>query len=114
MYAQLVHFDGPRSPELVAAGERAGLERLQPAVLADAQVRDALIATYVLRQPNGAEVVVIITETAEALQRGNELIAVAPLLPGEDPALLPGPDRIETYEVVHAFSGDRSESEARS
>lgn len=58
--------------------------------------------------------VVIITETAEALQRGNELITAAPLLPSEDSALLPAPDRIETYEVVRTFSGDRSESAARS
>ena len=25
------------------------------------------------------------------------------LLPGEDPALLPGPDRIERYQVVHTL-----------
>jgi hypothetical protein len=28
------------------------------------------------------------------------VVREAKLLPGEDPALLPGPDRIETYRVV--------------
>jgi hypothetical protein len=103
MYAQLVHLDGPRSPELVAAGDRAGAERVLPTLAADPEVSAAFVAGYVLRQPDGAEVVVVITETEAALRRGNELIAASQLLPGEDPALLPGPDRIETYQVVRAF-----------
>jgi hypothetical protein len=103
MYAQLVHYDGPRSPELVAAGDRAGLERIMPALRADDQVRDAVVATFVLRGPDGSEVIVIVCDTEEALQRGNELIMQTTLLPGEDPALLPGPDRMQTLPVVRAF-----------
>ena len=38
----------------------------------------------------------------DALKRGFELISSTELLPGEDPALLPGPDRVEVYEVVDA------------
>ena len=32
MYAQLTYFDGPRTPEQVAASDFAGRERIQPAV----------------------------------------------------------------------------------
>jgi hypothetical protein len=103
MYAQLVHFDGPRSSELVAAGDRAGLERIMPAVQADPAVRDAHVATFVLRQPDGAEVVIVIADSEESLERGNAVIAGTTLLPDEDPALLRDADRFETYEVVHAY-----------
>ncbi len=103
MYAQVVYLDGPRSAELVAASERAGRERITPAILADRQLRAAHVATYVLRQPDGAELVLIITDTAEALDRGVEVIMNTELLPGEDAALLPGPDRVERYDVVFAI-----------
>lgn len=114
MYAQLVYLDGPRSAELVAAGDRAGRERVLPAVANDPITGAAHVATYVLRQPDGSEVVVIIAETEEALRRGNEIIAATTLLPGEDPALLPGPDRVAMYEVVHAFGRDHRPVEVRS
>ena len=102
MYAQITYFDGPRSAELVAAADRAGRERIEPAIYADPQLRAAHVATFVLRQPDGSEAVVVVTDTAEALDRGIEIIMTTPLLPGEDEALLPGPDRVERYQVVYA------------
>jgi hypothetical protein len=102
MFAQITYFDGPRSAELVAAGDRAGRERIEPAVLADPQLRAAHIATFVLRQPDGGEAVVVVTDSDEALDRGREVIMSTRLLPGEDPALLPGPSRVERYRVVAA------------
>lgn len=107
MYAQIAFFDGPRSPELVAAAERAGRDRVMPAVHADPQVAAEHIATYVLRQPDGAEAVIMISNTLAGLQRTREVIMGTELLPGEDEALLPGPDRVEQYTVAHAeHSGD--------
>lgn len=103
MYAQLTFFDGPRSPELVAAGDRAARERIQPAMAA-AGMNGELVANYTLRQPDGGEVVITITTTAAGLDRGGEVVMGTELLPGEDPMLLPGPDRIERYEVVHALT----------
>ena len=100
MYAQITYFDGPRSAELVAAGERAGRERIEPAMLADPVMQAAHISTLVLRQPDGSEVVVVVTDTSEALDHGCEIIMSTQLLPGEDPALLPGPTRVERYQVV--------------
>ena len=105
MYAQLTYFDGPRSPELVAANDRADRERILPAMMAAPLMQAQLIANYTLRQPDGGQVVVTITSTAEALDRGGEIIMSTELLPGEDPLLLPGPDRVERYEVVDSTIG---------
>lgn len=102
MYARLTYFDGPRSPEMVKASDRAGHERILPALTAQPEVRAAHVATYILRQPDGSEVVVAIAETEEALNRAVETIMSTELLPGEDPALLTDPDRVETYAVAHA------------
>lgn len=109
MFAHLVMFEGPRSPELVAASDRAGRERIMPLVSADPQIRAAHRGTYILRRPDGGQVVLVLSDTAEALNRGEQLIGESQLLPGEDPALLRQPDRAELYEVVHAFDADYSE-----
>ncbi len=116
MFAQLTYFDGPRSPELITAAERANRERLQPAILAEPSVRDDLVAIYQLRRPDGGEVTVVIVEHEDTLDRAREVIMGTELLPGEDPALLPGPDRSERYQVVqtmHAPVADPAGSVAR-
>ena len=102
MYAQVTFFDGPRSAEVVEASERAGRERLTPAIEADPALRDELVSLHVLRQPGGAEIVVGITRTRAGLERIREVVRGTELLPGEDPALLPGPDRVEVYEVIES------------
>ncbi len=98
-------FDGPRSAELVAAHERAGIERIEPAISAHPDLMEALVATVVMRRPDGGELVLTITESESALDRSNAVIMSTALLPGEDPALLTGPDRTERYEVVHTTLG---------
>ena len=99
MYAHVACFDGPRSAELIAADDRAGKERILPAIEADEQMREELVALLVLRQPDGAELAITVCRTEEGLERGRTIITNSELLPGEDPAL-PGPDRFATYEVV--------------
>ena len=108
MYAQIAYFDGPRSPELVAASDRAGTERIEPAVLADEQCRAAHVATFVLRADDGAEIVLVVAQDEAALDRAGRIIMSTELLPGEDPALLPGPDRVTRYAVVHASERGRA------
>jgi len=98
MYAQLTYFDGPRTPEQVAAADFAGRNRIQPAV---SQLGQAF-RVYVLRRDDGSEVVVTIADSEQALLDAQKAIMSTELLPGEDPALLPGPDRIELYPVVVA------------
>lgn len=105
MYAQLTIFDGPRSPELVAAAERAGRDRIDPLIDADPALRDDMVARYVLSRPDGGLAVLVITGTEESLDRAIELIMTSELLPGEDPALLPGPDRAERYVVQDVRHG---------
>jgi len=104
MYAQLTYFDGPRSPELIATADRAGRERIEPAILARQDLRDDLVAAYVLRREDGGEITVVIVEHEHTLDRAVEVIMGTELLPGEDPALLPGPDRVERYEVVRTIT----------
>jgi hypothetical protein len=102
MYAQLTYFDGPRTPEQVAAADFAGQNRIEPAV---SQLGHRY-QIYVLRRDDGSEVVVSIADTEQDLLDAQKAIIGSELLPGEDPALLPGPDRVELYPVVHDASID--------
>jgi hypothetical protein len=101
MYAQLTYFDGPRTEEQIAASRRAGLERIEPAIQADNELRDEMVAKYVLASPDGGEIILNIVKTQAALRRVEQVVMSTELLPGEDIGLLPGPDRIETYTVIH-------------
>jgi hypothetical protein len=103
MYAQLTYFDGPRGPELVGASDFAAHNRIMPAVRALGEQ----FSVYVLRRDDGGEVVVSIASTEQALIDAQKAIMSTSLLPGEDPALLPGPDRVEIYPVVesHTLNG---------
>ena len=96
MYAQLTYFDGPRTPEALAAHDFAARERIQPAVTGLGHS----FRVYVLRRDDGSQVVVSISDTEQALLDAQKAIVGTELLPGEDPALLRGPDRIELYPVI--------------
>jgi hypothetical protein len=102
MYAQLTYFDGPRTPEQIAAADFAGRNRIQPAV---SQLGQAF-RVYVLRRDDGSEVVVSIADSEQVLLDAQKAIMSTELLPGEDPALLPGPDRLELYPVVEVDEHD--------
>ncbi len=105
MYAQLTLFDGPRSPELVAAGRRAGTERIDPLLEAHPDIQQDLVVRYVLTQPDGGEAILVITNTEASLDKAIRLILTSELLPGEDLALLPGPSRAERYLVADVQRG---------
>ncbi|SER85606.1 hypothetical protein [Lentzea albida] len=96
MYAQLTYFDGPRSAELLAAADFAARERIEPV----ARSVPGTIRTYVLRKSDGAEIVLTIAESEQALADVQTAIMGTHLLPGEDAALLPGADRVEVYPVL--------------
>lgn len=95
-FAQLTWLDGPRSGEQVEALNRAGRERIWPAVrdLAGG-VRD-LNAT----STDGAIVVISFTASLQAIDDAQQAIMSTALLPWEDPALLSGPDRIQIARVL--------------
>jgi len=96
MYAQLSFFDGPRSPEQVAAGDYAGRARIAPAI----EGLGIHARVYRMRRADGGEVVLSVAEDEQALLDIQKAIMATELLPGEDAALLPGPDRIELYPVI--------------
>jgi len=98
MYAQLTYFDGPRSPEQLAAHDFAARERIVPVI----SELDHSYRVYVLRRDDGSQVVVSIADTEQALLDAQKAIMGTELLPAEDPALLRGPDRIELYPVIAA------------
>ena len=95
--AQLTWF-GPADRRRADARDRAGRERLWPAV---AEVPGVVWAA-VLRGDDGSSVVVGLgarAGTAEAVQAA---VMGTSLLPWEDPADLGGPDRVDVHPVLQA------------
>ena len=95
-YARLLYFDGPQAPEQAAAADRAGRQRIWPAI----RGLSGLVGIYVLRQRDLGAVVVHLATSIETLEAADRAVMAAGLLPGEDPALLPAPDRIEIHHVT--------------
>ena len=100
MYAQLTHFDGPRTPGQVAAAEFAGRERILPAVSALGH----RLRVYQLRRDDGSEITLMIADSEQALHDVQKAVMGT--------QLLPGPDRIELYAVTEAHDVNRA-AEAR-
>jgi hypothetical protein len=96
MYAQLTYFDGPRTPEQQAADDFGGKERIQPAIRALGHS----YRVYRLRRGDGSGMVITIADSKEHLDDAVKAIMSTELLPGEDPALLPGPTRVELFPVL--------------
>lgn len=95
---QATWFDGPRRAELAEAGLRAGRDRIWPAV----RGLDGVAGTFALRGEDGAALVLGFADRIETIEAAQRAVLSTELLPGEDPALLPGPDRIEVHRVVFA------------
>lgn len=103
MYAQLVCFDGPRSSDQLVAADFASRHRIEPALAGV----PGLLTTYELRRYDGSGMIIAIAESEDVLLDAQRAILATELLPGEDMALLPGPDRVETYPVIaHRGSAD--------
>jgi hypothetical protein len=101
MHAQIIYFDRPRTPEELAAADFALRERVVPAV---SQLGHPYRA-YELRRDDGTQVTIVFADSEEALLDAEKAIMATELLPGEDPALLPGPDRIELLPVTEVYDG---------
>lgn len=85
--ASLTEFDGPRDAAQVHA-DRQAAQRIWTAV---SSIPGAFGAV-VLRAPDGAMAIVALAESTQALTSSVRTLLSTPLLPGEDPALLAGPD----------------------
>ena len=98
---QVTWFGGPRSAAQVEAMRRAGEERIRPVV----EQVPGFVATYVLCHPaDSAVVVATLATSTEAVERITDAVFSTSLLPGEDPALLTDPDRVELYKVENQSS----------
>lgn len=95
-HARILYFDGPRAPEQVAAEDRGGRERLWPAT----QHLEGLVGLYVLRAPDSGAVIVTLATSVDAIDASQRAVMSTQLLPGEDPALLCGPDGVELHQVA--------------
>jgi hypothetical protein len=97
-YMQVVEFFGPRTREWVAAEQKASTDRLGPAT----DGIDGIVSVIRMRAADNAYTVIIMAENMDAFDVASQAIVSTELLPGEDPELLGGPDRISFYRLVHA------------
>jgi len=98
LFAQVTTLNERGDPAVAAAAQRGGRERIQPAV----RHIEGVVGTLVLEAENHRMVIVALATTLETFDAVRDAIMRTDLLPGEDPALLPGPDRIELARVVLA------------
>jgi hypothetical protein len=95
--ALLLSFDGPLSPAAYDAAQFAARERVQPALTGV----PGLVRLLALWQPDTRSVTVVqLAVSMDALEDAGRAVNSTELLPGEDPALLPGPDRAVAYRIV--------------
>ena len=97
-YMQVVEFSGPRTEEWVAAEQRAATDRLGPAT----DGIDGIVSVIRMRAADNACLVVVLADSMDVFDVASRAIMSTELLPGEDPELLGGPDRISFYRLVHA------------
>lgn len=100
--AAVVTFSGPMSPAVREAADRADRDRIGPAMAARATTTGRVLRLWQPEQRR--KVVVVFSVDQSKLQDGFRTIATLDLLPGEDPALLPGPDHVEIFEVTAVTS----------
>jgi hypothetical protein len=96
--ALFLTFDGPLSPAAYDAARFAARERVQPA-LAGVPGHIRLLALW--RPDTRSVTVVHLAVSMDALEDAGRAVRSTELLPGEDPALLPGPDRAVAYRVTN-------------
>ena len=97
-YMQVVEFSGPRTEKWVAAEQRAATDRLGPAT----EGIDGVVSVTRMRAADNAYIVVVLADSMDVFDAASQMIMSTELLPGEDPELLSGPDRVSFYRLVHA------------
>jgi hypothetical protein len=98
LFAQIVWVNDAGDPAVADAAERGGRERINPAI----RDVDGLVTVLAFRSADHRIVVVGTSTSLETHTEVQDRIRRTPLLPGEDPALLPGFDRTELGRVVRA------------
>jgi hypothetical protein len=98
LFAQITWLNGDGDPVRAEAAERGGRDRIWPAV----REIDGIVDTFALRSADDRIVVVGLTTGTETYEQVRATVMATDLLPDEDPALLPGADRIEHARVLLA------------
>jgi hypothetical protein len=95
--AVVLWFDGPIAEPMLDAARYAGEHRIAPAIRAT----PGTVHGWALLDPaRRAACVINLVTSVDALDALGHTVNNTGLLPGEDPALLVGPDRVETYRVL--------------
>lgn len=108
-FAQFTWF-GAGSQAQADAAQRAGRDRIWPAI----KDIEGVVGSYTLRGADRSSVIVGFGTTVETHEEVRRAIFSTDLMPGEDPALLTGPDRVDIGRVMYAqlpepaLAGERS------
>jgi hypothetical protein len=98
LFAQVTWLNGDGDPERAEAAERGGRNRLWPAV----KEIDGIVDVFSMRSADNRIVVVSLATGMETHEQVQRVVTSTPLLPDEDPALLPGADRVDVGRVLFA------------
>lgn len=99
-FAQLLTFGPTDDPEVRRARRVASVDRILPIVRALEGWREGVHC----EGRDGSHVTVALAESLEDLEAMTAAVLSSRLLPGEDPAMLTGADRVELMRVVRATS----------
>jgi hypothetical protein len=98
LFAQVTWLNGDGDPAKADAAERGGRDRIWPAV----REIDGIVGTFALRSTDDRIVVVGLSTGRETFDEVLRAVMSTELLPDEDPALLPGADRVDQARVLFA------------
>lgn len=98
LFAQVTWLNGDGDPVRADAAERGGRDRIWPAV----REIDGIVEVLALRSTDDRIVVVGLATGTEIGEQVQQAVMSTDLLPDEDPALLPGYDRIDQARVLFA------------
>ena len=95
MIVRLATFAAP-TPDVGAEALRNLTERFQPALVA----QPGFVAGYWAEAEDGRMVSITVWESDAAAERRGAVANANPLLPGQDPAKIPSPERVDILTVV--------------
>jgi hypothetical protein len=98
LFAQVTWLNGDGDPARADAAERGGRDRIWPAV----EEIDGVVGVLALRSTDDRIVVIGLATGTETYEQVQRTVMGTKLLPDEDPALLPGADRIDQARVLLA------------
>jgi heme-degrading monooxygenase HmoA len=84
------------TPDVRAEAIRNLRERFQPALIA----QPGFIAGYWAEAEDGRLVSITVWESEAAAEQAGVAANATPLLPGQDPAKIPSPERVDTLRVI--------------